>query len=90
MEETAEQTMPALRPYQAAWWLRQAIKGYQRLFSPILGRKCRYLPTCSSYAFDAVGEWGALRGTWMALRRIGRCHPFRDGGHDPVPQRQVR
>lgn len=77
-------------PYQPAWWLRAAIRGYQRIFSPVLGRNCRYLPTCSSYAYEAIGEWGAVRGTWMGIRRLGRCHPMRSGGYDPVPQRQVR
>ncbi|NIP92180.1 MAG: membrane protein insertion efficiency factor YidD, partial [Akkermansiaceae bacterium] len=47
---------------------------YRRLLSPVLGRRCIYLPTCSEYAFDAIGEWGAMRGSWMAMKRIGRCH----------------
>lgn len=79
----------ALRPYQPGWWLQRFILGYRRLLSPLLGRRCRYLPSCSEYAFDAIGEWGALRGTWMAIKRVGRCNPFRDGGFDPVPARTV-
>lgn len=77
-----------LRPYQAGWWVQGFIRGYQLLLSPILGRRCRYLPTCSEYASDAVGEWGALRGTWLAAKRVGRCHPWHEGGFDPVPSRE--
>jgi putative membrane protein insertion efficiency factor len=76
-----------LRPYQAGWWLQKLILAYRRLFSPVLGRNCRYLPTCSEYAYEAIGEHGALRGGWMAVRRIGRCHPWREGGYDPVPRK---
>jgi len=73
------------KPYQAAWWARGIIRLYQRLLSPILGRNCRYLPTCSQYAYEAVGEYGVIKGGWMGIRRLGRCHPWRDGGYDPVP-----
>lgn len=76
-----------LRPYQVGWWLQRFILVYRRLISPILGRRCIYLPTCSEYAFDAMGEWGTVRGTWMAVRRVGRCNPLREGGFDPVPKR---
>ena len=76
-----------LRPYQPGWWLQRFILLYRRILSPVLGRRCIYLPTCSEYAFDAIGEWGAVRGSWMAMKRIGRCHPWREGGYDPVPRR---
>lgn len=82
-----EELRTALRPYQPGWWLQLAIRGYRRLLSPVLGRRCRYLPTCSEYGHDAIGEWGAVRGTWMAIKRVGRCNPFREGGFDPVPRR---
>jgi putative membrane protein insertion efficiency factor len=61
------------------------IAGYRRLISPVLGRHCRFEPTCSQYAMDAVARYGAVRGGPMALRRIGRCHPWAPGGFDPVP-----
>jgi putative membrane protein insertion efficiency factor len=61
------------------------VRGYQVALSPFLGGQCRYFPTCSAYAIEALERHGALRGAWMAARRIGRCHPFRPGGFDPVP-----
>ena len=62
------------------------IRVYQVTLSPLLGpNKCRYQPTCSSYAIGAIQEWGVLRGSWLALRRIGSCHPWGGHGHDPVP-----
>lgn len=57
---------------------------YQRLLSPSFGRNCRFLPTCSQYALDALRAHGALAGTMLALRRLGRCHPLHPGGYDPV------
>ncbi|NNF68139.1 MAG: membrane protein insertion efficiency factor YidD [Acidimicrobiia bacterium] len=74
-----------LRPYHLAWWIRLVVRGYQRALSPFLGRNCRYHPTCSSYMIGAVETHGAARGTWMGMKRIGRCHPWREGGFDPVP-----
>jgi len=61
------------------------IRVYQWLLSPILGQNCRYHPSCSHYAVEAVERHGPVRGTWMALRRVGRCHPWHEGGYDPVP-----
>ncbi len=63
------------------------IQGYQLLVSPLLGAHCRYTPSCSQYARDALAEWGLLRGAWLALRRIARCHPLGGAGYDPVPAR---
>lgn len=60
------------------------LHAYKRLISPLLPRACRFVPTCSEYAAEAVERYGALRGSWMGLRRIGRCHPFHAGGFDPV------
>ena len=61
------------------------VRGYQVAISPLLPPSCRYYPTCSHYAVEALERHGALRGGWLALRRILRCHPFRPGGYDPVP-----
>lgn len=65
--------------------MRWMIRGYQVLISPLLPPACRFTPTCSSYALEAVRYYGGVRGGWMAARRLGRCHPFHPGGHDPVP-----
>ena len=61
------------------------IRFYQRHISPALGPHCRYVPTCSQYAVEAIEKYGALKGGFLALRRILRCHPFHPGGYDPVP-----
>ena len=61
------------------------IRGYQYLFRPLLGSNCRFYPSCSDYAREAVEKHGALKGGWLALRRILRCHPYHPGGYDPVP-----
>ncbi|HEX3275358.1 MAG TPA: membrane protein insertion efficiency factor YidD [Gemmatimonadales bacterium] len=61
------------------------IRGYQRLISPILPPSCRFHPSCSQYALEAVTRYGALKGSWLATRRLARCHPFHPGGFDPVP-----
>jgi len=62
-----------------------AIRGYQLWISPLLPSACRYYPTCSAYAIEAIEKHGAVNGSWMAIKRIARCHPFRPGGYDPVP-----
>jgi putative membrane protein insertion efficiency factor len=61
------------------------IRAYQFALRPLLSGTCRFLPTCSEYAAEAVGRHGPWRGTWMALRRVARCHPWGGGGFDPVP-----
>ena len=60
------------------------IRGYRYLLSPWWGRSCRFEPTCSAYAIEALERHGALRGTWSALRRVARCHPWGSAGYDPV------
>ncbi len=62
-----------------------AVRAYQMWVGPIFPAACRYHPTCSVYAIEALEKHGAWRGSWLAARRIGRCHPFRAGGFDPVP-----
>jgi putative membrane protein insertion efficiency factor len=62
------------------------IRGYQYLFRPFLGSNCRFAPTCSDYAHEAVSTHGAVKGSWLALRRVLRCHPYHPGGYDPVPK----
>lgn len=65
--------------------LRALIRAYQLLLSPFLGGACRYYPSCSHYAMEALARHGAGRGGWLALRRLARCHPFGGHGFDPVP-----
>ncbi len=58
---------------------------YRWFLSPLLGSNCRYYPSCSQYTHDAIRAHGAVRGSWLAAKRIGRCHPWAEGGHDPIP-----
>ena len=62
------------------------IRGYQLAISPLLGPRCRFYPSCSHYAREAIETHGAVRGTWLSVKRICRCHPLYDGGFDPVPR----
>jgi putative membrane protein insertion efficiency factor len=64
------------------------LKGYRAVISPLYGQTCRYYPSCSAYALSAVERHGAVRGSWLALRRLGRCHPWCAGGVDLVPIRE--
>ena len=61
------------------------IRGYQKFISPALPPSCRFTPSCSQYTLEAVSKYGALKGIWLGLRRLIRCHPFNPGGYDPVP-----
>lgn len=72
----------ALRPRNL---IVRAIRIYQNLVSPNLGKNCRYSPTCSSYTAQAIARFGVIKGGWLGAKRIGRCHPLREGGYDPVP-----
>ena len=65
--------------------LLAVIRGYRYLLSPWWGGQCRFTPTCSEYAMDAIRDHGALRGTWLAMRRVSKCHPWHHGGFDPAP-----
>lgn len=69
----------------AARLLLFLIAGYRRFVSPVLPRVCRYTPSCSEFAEEAIGRYGAVRGTWLSARRLLRCHPWGGHGYDPVP-----
>jgi len=62
------------------------IRGYQYTLSPLLGARCRFHPSCSNYTLEAVQRYGTLRGSWLGVRRLARCHPWHPGGFDPVPE----
>ena len=65
--------------------LLAVLRGYQRAISPLLPEACRFEPTCSVYAYEAIARYGAMKGTWLTVRRLARCQPFCAGGLDPVP-----
>jgi uncharacterized protein len=67
------------------WLFLNLIRFYQRFISPLTPPSCIYTPSCSTYAYQAIGKYGVLKGGWLALRRILRCHPWGPGGYDPVP-----
>jgi uncharacterized protein len=66
------------------------ISCYQNLVSPFLGQHCRFQPSCSSYAKEAIVNYGLLYGSWLAIKRLAKCHPWNPGGFDPVPTKQTR
>jgi putative membrane protein insertion efficiency factor len=65
--------------------LKFLMRMYQLTLSPMLGPRCRFYPSCSHYGIEAIDRHGALHGSWLTIKRIGRCHPFHEGGFDPVP-----
>lgn len=67
------------------WLLIAAIQAYRAVLRPLLIGTCRFQPTCSEYCIEAIRRYGPIRGTWMGMRRVTRCHPFGAGGYDPVP-----
>lgn len=82
----AHSPSPSGRPRSPlAWALRALVRGYQLVISPVIGSRCRYIPTCSQYAIEALDRHGALRGAWLTLGRLLRCHPWGGFGYDPVP-----
>ena len=80
--------MPSAVSKVLAWPLIKLVQFYRIVISPWLGTNCRYQPSCSTYAIEALRTHGALRGSYLAARRIGRCHPWGGSGYDPVPARQ--
>jgi uncharacterized protein len=63
------------------------VRFYQMTISPLTGSNCRHEPTCSQYTIESIREWGAIKGTWLGMRRLSKCHPWGTHGHDPVPKR---
>ena len=80
LKEAAVPTLPARV-------LIVPVVGYRRFVSPLLGPRCRFVPSCSEYTLEALRRHGAARGLWLSVRRLARCHPFHPGGYDPVPAR---
>lgn len=84
---------PAAAPQPVSWPRRVGmfpVQVYRCTLAYIMGGHCRFTPSCSQYALDAIAEYGVMKGWWMSVCRIGRCHPFCKGGHDPVPPRNDR
>ena len=77
------------KPGLAARGVVMLIRGYQIFLSPLLGRNCRFYPTCSQYALEVFREWGFFRGAWLTARRILKCGPWHEGGYDPPPRREA-
>ena len=75
---------------RAGWLLAQAVRGYQLVVRPLLPPACRFVPGCSEYARLALLEQGLVRGGWLGIRRLARCHPWNPGGYDPPPAQQAR
>lgn len=61
------------------------VRGYQRFISPMSPPSCRFTPSCSQYSYEAIEKYGAIKGLWLSIRRVGRCHPWNMGGYDPIP-----
>ena len=84
-----EQNRPPVQSYPAKI-LITAIYGYQRCISPLFPPSCRFTPSCSHYAVEALRRFGAIKGSWLTTQRLLKCHPLNPGGEDPVPEKQKR
>lgn len=70
--------------------LKGIIRFYQKFISPLKPPSCRFYPTCSQYGLEAIEKHGAVKGSWLTIRRISKCHPFHEGGFDPVPEKEEK
>lgn len=86
MSPSSQDPIHAAQPHWPARALMLAVRAYQLLISPNLGNNCRFTPSCSAYSLQALGQYGALRGSYLTLQRLVRCQPWCAGGHDPVPE----
>lgn len=86
--ESPQQRMLTTQPSLLARLLMLVVKFYRYFISPMMAPRCRFNPTCSRYALDAIQIHGAFKGSWLALKRIAKCHPLHAGGDDPVPPRK--
>lgn len=87
--DVSKSPAPPGTPSAAAMVARGLIMLYQHTVSPMIPSSCRFLPSCSRFSYEALGTHGFLRGSWLGIRRIGRCHPLAQGGFDPVPERKA-
>lgn len=83
--ESSEAQARRQRPNRVERAMIALIRGYQLVLSPLIGPRCRHLPTCSEYTAEAIARHGVIRGGWLAIRRVVRCHPWGTSGYDPVP-----
>ena len=84
-----EQDLPPIQRYPAQALIK-VVKGYQQCISPLFGPSCRFYPSCSHYAIEALARFGPLKGVWLTTRRLVKCHPLHPGGDDPVPEKPKR
>lgn len=84
-----EQDLPPIQRYPAQALIK-VIKGYQQCISPLFGPSCRFYPSCSHYAVEALTRFGPLKGSWLTAKRLLKCHPLHPGGDDPVPEKPKR
>lgn len=84
-----EQDLPPIQRYPAQALIK-VVKGYQQCISPLFGPSCRFYPSCSHYAVEALTRFGPLKGSWLTAKRLLKCHPLHSGGDDPVPEKPKR
>lgn len=72
-----------------SWILIKLVRFYQLAISPYLGSNCRHTPTCSHYMIESISVWGPVKGTWLGIKRLAKCHPWGTSGYDPVPRKEI-